>query len=147
MGGEASRRTPRMLSLRVDGGDGGARGEGFGTGFARRKQCAPTCGNDWCVYLIALRLRVRSIGAIEPPKQTLTGPYRRVFAVKHCYKGLQLGTEGTEPNTSSAGKNRGRRRAPGCLWFFFRGVTALNRRSISTAVSLAPLQLRGLKGW
>lgn len=106
-----------MLSLRVDGGDGGARGEDFGTRFARRKQRAPRCGNDWCVYLIALRLRVRSIGAIEPPKQTLTGPYRRVFAVKQCYKGLQLGTEGTEPNTSSAGKNRGRRRAPGCLFF------------------------------
>eukprot|EP00064_Thunnus_orientalis_P013291 superscaffoldBa00002140_g13330 len=62
------------------------------------------------------------------------------------YKGLQLGTEAIAqpalPNTSSTAKERGRRRA---LAASFRGVTALNKRSISTAVSLAPLQLRGLK--
>lgn len=40
-----------------------------------------------CVFNHPLRLRVRSVGAIEPPKQTLTRPYRRVFAAKRRHKG------------------------------------------------------------
>ena len=113
-----------------------------------------------CVCLIALRLHLPSITAHEFPKQTLTSPYQRVFAVAQEYKGPQLGTEGRAsrplPNTSSTGKTRGRRRAPACFFLGGAGrgeggggggggVTALNKRSLSTAVSLAPLQLRGLK--
>ncbi|KAK1889413.1 N-myc proto-oncoprotein, partial [Dissostichus eleginoides] len=89
---------------------------------------------------------IPSITAFEFPKQTLTSSYQRVFAAKQQYKRPPAWHRGQTqpvlPNTSSTAKKRGRRRA---LAASFRGVTALNERSISTAVSLALLQLGGLK--
>lgn len=102
-------------------------------------------GNDCCVYLITLRLNLHLL----LPMSSLNKHSRVLISVFCCETVVQRPpawhrgqTQPALPNTSSSSKKRGRRRA---LAAAFRGVTALNKRSISTAVSLAPLQLRGLK--
>lgn len=77
---------------------------------------------DWemsaVMYLIALRLLLLSITAYEFPKQTLTSPYQRVFAVKQQYKGLQLGIEGSlsQPCQTPPPPQRKEDGGPGCFF-------------------------------